>query len=202
MKRTTNGSFPEENSSAGGSMSATRAVFLVGFMGAGKTSVGKVLGSKLGWAFQDLDDLIQSRVGRRIEAIFRESGEPEFRRAEHDVLRQLLSELDSNPRVVALGGGAFVQPENAKLLQEAGFPSVFLDAPVNELFNRCQIQTVERPLRRDPEQFRNLYASRRAAYLQAVMRVDTSNKEIEEIATEIVTNLELRPSTGGTGVTK
>ncbi|MCU1296093.1 MAG: shikimate kinase [Acidobacteriaceae bacterium] len=183
-------------------MSATTAVFLVGFMGAGKTSVGKVLGGKLGWSFDDLDDLIQSRERRSIEAIFRESGELQFRRVEHQVLRQLLSQLDANPRVIALGGGAFVQPENAKLLQEAGFPSVFLDAPVNELFKRCQRQTVERPLRRDPEQFRNLYESRRTAYLQAALRVNTSDKEIEEIAMEIATNLKLGPFSGGTGVTK
>ena len=92
-----------------------------------------------------------------IEQIFRESGEAEFRRAEHAALRELLADLDSSPRVVALGGGAFVQAENAALLAEAAVPVVFLDAPVEELFRRCQQEPVERPLRRNLEEFRQLY---------------------------------------------
>ncbi len=202
MKGTGQDSFSETNSSRRGSVSGTRAVFLVGFMGAGKTSVGRVLGRILGWRFDDLDDLIQAREGRNIETIFRDSGETEFRRAEHDALRKLLSELDASPRVVALGGGAFVQPENAKLLEEAKFPSVFLDAPVDELFQRCQMQPVERPLRRDRDQFRSLYETRKGFYQKAFLRIDTSEKNVEMIAAEIATNLGLGPLPGETGVTK
>jgi shikimate kinase len=202
MKGTGQDSFSETNSSHRGSVSGTRAVFLVGFMGAGKTSVGQVLGRILGWQFDDLDDLIQAREGRSIETIFRDSGEAEFRRAEHDALRQLLTELDTSPRVVALGGGAFVQPENAKLLDEAKFPSVFLDAPVDELFHRCQMQPVERPLRRDQDRFRSLYETRRASYLKAFVRIDTAGKNLEMIAAEIATYLGLGPFPDETGVTK
>jgi len=68
-----------------------RAVILVGFMGAGKTSVGRALGGRLGWRFQDLDERVQAREGRSVADIFRESGETEFRRAEHAALRELLA---------------------------------------------------------------------------------------------------------------
>src|SRR5271169_4974862 len=113
-----------------------RAVFLVGFMGAGKTSVGRSLGHRLGWSFEDLDDRIEARAGRSIPEIFRDLGVTEFRRLETTSLRDLLRELDAGPRVVALGGGAFAQPENVAMLELAGVPVIFLDGPVEELFRR------------------------------------------------------------------
>ena len=164
---------------------------LVGFMGAGKTSVGRALSQKLGWAFEDLDDRIQGREKRTIEAIFRESGEAEFRRAEYAALRELLAELGSSPRVVALGGGAFVQPENAALLKQAGVSVVFLDAPVEELFRRCQQELVERPLRRDPVHFQQLYETRRPRYLAATVRIETGGKDVEAVAEEVRLGLRL-----------
>jgi len=172
---------------------ALRAVFLVGFMGAGKTSVGEALGRLLGWPFEDLDDRVQAREGRTIQQIFEESGEAAFRRAENTALRELLAEHGDVARVVALGGGAFVQPENAALLQRQGLPAVFLDAAPEELFERCrQDQQPERPLRRDLEQFRRLYDLRRPHYLKASLRVDTSGKDVESVAEEIVSRLGLR----------
>ncbi len=95
-----------------------RAVFLVGFMGAGKTSVGRALSRRLGWDFEDLDDRIQAREQRTIDEIFERSGEAYFRRAEHEALRELIVGLSSSPRVIALGGGAFAQAHNARLLQQ------------------------------------------------------------------------------------
>ena len=115
------------------SASPVRVVFLVGFMGAGKTSVGKALSQDLGWPFEDLDDRLESREGRTVEQIFRESGEQAFRRAETAALRELLDELGPAPKIVALGGGAFVQRENAEFLERADVTSVFLDGPVEEL---------------------------------------------------------------------
>jgi shikimate kinase len=177
------------------SSAAPRAVCLVGFMGAGKSSVGRALSRQLGWPFEDLDERVQAREKRTIEQIFRESGEAEFRRAEHIALRELLSESDSQPRVLALGGGAFVQPENATLLAQAGAATIFLDAPVEELFRRCQEEAaVERPLRRDREQFRELYAARRPHYMAAARRVDTGGKDIETIAAEVARALGLTPA--------
>ena len=84
-------------------------------MGAGKTSVGKALSQDLGWPFEDLDDRLESREGRTVEQIFRESGEQAFRRAETAALRELLDELGPAPKIVALGGGAFVQREKRRI---------------------------------------------------------------------------------------
>jgi shikimate kinase len=169
-----------------------RAIFLVGFMGAGKTSVGRALGCRLGWGFEDLDDRIQAREKRTIEQIFATSGEAEFRRAEHEALRELVAELNFSPRVIALGGGAFVQARNAYLLAEDGFLTIFLDAPIEELFRRCQQEPMERPLRRDLQQFRELYEQRRPFYIKAALRIETDGKEIEVIAAEAARLLDLK----------
>src|ERR1700687_2603621 len=94
------------------SVSGLRAVVLVGFMGAGKSSVGAALSRHLGWPFEDLDERIQTRAQRSIEQIFRQSGEAEFRRMEHQALRSLVGELGRSARIVALGGGGFAQTNN------------------------------------------------------------------------------------------
>jgi shikimate kinase len=168
-----------------------RSVFLVGFMGAGKTTVGLALSRRLGLPFQDLDDRIRQRSGKTIEQIFRESGEAEFRKVETAALREVLAELDSSTGVVALGGGAFVQPENCTLLEAAGVHSVFLDASVDELLRRCCGESKERPLRRDAKQFRELYEKRRLAYMKAAVRIDTEGKDVEAIAAEVACSLGL-----------
>ncbi len=168
-----------------------RAVCLVGFMGAGKTSVGRVLSEQLGWLFVDLDERIEARERQTVEQIFRQSGEAEFRRAEHAALRTLLSEGSSLPMVIAVGGGAFVQAENSALLENAGIPSVFLDAPVDELFRRCQEQSHHRPLRRDREQFRQLHEARRPGYMAAALRIETGGKDVGTVAAEVASGLVL-----------
>jgi shikimate kinase len=183
---------------ASGSNLGPRRVFLIGFMGAGKTSVGRALSRLLGWRFVDLDDLIQGRQGRTIRQIFNESGEAGFRRAEHVSLRELLAESEvAQPLVVALGGGAFAQAENAVLLRDTGSPSVYLDAPTAELWRRCLREPAERPLRQNERQFRELYEARRPHYLKASWRVDTSHRNVESIAREIVARLGLKPADGG-----
>lgn len=162
-------------------------------MGAGKTSVGRALAERLHWLFEDLDERIEQREGRRVPEIFRESGEQEFRRMEHGALRDLLTGLGRAGRVVALGGGAFVQTENAALLKSSGVPTVFLDAPVEELWQRCCAQaSTERPLLRSPEHFRALYAERRTGYTRALVTISTSNRAVAEIAAEITDRLGLK----------
>jgi shikimate kinase len=166
-------------------LSEVRTVVLVGFMGAGKTSVGRALGRRLGLPFADLDDRIQLREGKTIEQIFREAGEAEFRRAETAALRELLAEAGSAIRVVALGGGAFVHPGNAELIEKAQAHSVFLDAPVEELLRRCVEEKTERPLRQSPEQFRELYEKRRRSYMRATVRIETGGKDVDTVAAEV-----------------
>ncbi len=169
-------------------------------MGAGKSSVGRALGQRLNWVFEDLDDRIERREGRRIADIFRDSGEPAFRRAEHSALRQLLEELRGGiAKVIALGGGAFAEQGNAALLQAAGVPTVFLDAPVEELFRRCRSQAdtagVERPLLQSFEQFHALHRARRKHYLKAQVKIKTEGREVEAIAAEIAKKLGLKEIT-------
>jgi shikimate kinase len=176
---------------------AGNAVFLVGFMGAGKSSVGRALGQRLNWIFEDLDDRIEAREGRKVAEIFRDSGESEFRRAEHGALQHVLKELrGGGARVVAVGGGAFVQQPNAALLKASGMPTVFLDAPVEELWQRCCTQASEagtdRPLLRDIEQFCRLYKTRRTGYSKASLKVQTGSRPVETIAAEIAKKLKLK----------
>jgi shikimate kinase len=177
-----------------------RTVFLVGFMGAGKSSVGRALSLRLGWGFEDLDDRIQARAARSIGQIFRESGEAGFRRAEADALHELIGELGSSPRVVGLGGGAFVQSENAALLAQTQAPIVFLDAPVDELFRRCQQEDLERPLRQDQKRFRELYEARRAHYLTGTLRIETAGKSVDAVAAEVACLLGISEDSGTEGV--
>jgi shikimate kinase len=174
------------------SVSGVRAVVLVGFMGAGKSSVGAALSRRLGWPFEDLDERIQAQEKRSIEEIFRQSGETAFRQLEHTTLRSLVRELGASPKIVALGGGAFAQANNAALLEEAGFSTIFLDASPEELFRRCQQQELDRPLRGDLQQFRRLYETRRPCYLKAALRIETAGKDVEDVATEAITSLGLR----------
>ena len=178
-------------------VAAVRAVFLVGFMGAGKSSVGRALAQRLNWVFEDLDDRIQSREGRTVAEIFRVSGESEFRRAEHAALQQVLEELRGGiARIVALGGGAFVQEENAALLSTSGVPTVFLDAPVKEMWQRCCTQAsqsgTERPLLRSLEEFRKLYETRRKGYAKASWQIPTGRRTVEAIVADIAETLGLK----------
>jgi shikimate kinase len=165
----------------------TSAIFLIGFMGAGKSIVGRHLAERLGWAFEDLDERIEERQRRKVHEIFRESGEAEFRVAERAALRELLSEMRVGARkVVALGGGAFVQGENVNLIEDAGPATIFLDASVNELWRRCREQSeresVERPLLRSLSSFRALYKARRPHYARASLHYATDGKTVDEIA--------------------
>jgi shikimate kinase len=110
------------------------SIFLVGMMGAGKTSVGRVLARRLGKQFYDSDHSIEERTGVRIPVIFDIEGEPGFRAREHTVLSELTG---LNNIVLATGGGAVVNPDNRKLLHDRG-TVVYLRAPVRELLNRTR----------------------------------------------------------------
>jgi shikimate kinase len=170
-----------------------RAVFLLGFMGAGKTSVGQALARQLGWRFVDLDQRIEMREGRSIAEIFAGSGEATFRQIETAALRELLVELDDSPAaVVALGGGVPLQQENAALLASCGAPQVFLDASFDVVRERCGDPAAARPLFREEERARLLYESRRPHYLKAQFRVDTGSCSVEQAAAEIARLLSLQ----------
>jgi len=173
-----------------------RALILIGFMGAGKSCVGRALAAKLGWAFADLDERIERSTGRKIAEIFRESGEAEFRRLEHAALKTVLVGLRSGRgKVIALGGGAFVQAANISLIEAARIPTVFLDAEVEELWSRCEQQaredSVERPLMASRDRFRDLHEQRRPKYMKATLRVETGGKSIDFVVAEVIRGLGL-----------
>ena len=168
-----------------GDSGSLKAVFLVGFMGAGKTSVGQALAKALGWRFLDLDARIEARTGRCVADIFAQDGEGSFRKMEHNELRSLLGELDTANTVASLGGGAWMQSANTALLRSASLPVLFLDAPVEELWQRCLPEQKARPLLQGEEAFRELYAARRKAYAEGTLRVETQGRSIDEVASQI-----------------
>jgi shikimate kinase len=170
-----------------------RAVLLVGFMGAGKTSVGNALAERLHWRFLDLDEVLVAREGREIAKIFRDSGEQGFRARESAALQELLRELKSSSKhtVLALGGGAVIQPENRDAISSSRFPVIFLDAPPRELFQRCTAQKIERPLLNKMEHFEQLYRSRQSHYAMLGPRLDTSGRSVNEICNKIQESLGL-----------
>lgn len=170
------------------------AVFLVGFMGAGKTSVGQSLAQRLNWSFEDLDDRIVRVSGRTVAEIFRDSGELAFRQAERTALEQVLQELQTGAvRIVALGGGAFAQAQNHQSIQASGIPTVFLDASLAELWRRCVQQSdTKRPLQTSQDTFRDIYSYRLRYYQTASLRMDTTEQNVEAIAAEIAETLGLR----------
>ena len=165
-------------------------VALVGFMGAGKTTVGQALADRLGWGFADLDQLIEAHEGRTVPQIFAQDGEPGFRELEQIVLTEALNR-GLNGFVLALGGGAFVSPEVRQILRRRGVRAVWLDAPAEELFRRCDQPDVARPLRQDRDQFARLYEQRLSSYRQADVHVLTTSKEISTLVEEIVAQLAL-----------
>jgi shikimate kinase len=166
---------------------SSRRVFLIGFMGAGKTSVGQALAARLGWRFCDLDRLIEQRAGKKVAAIFADDGEAVFRAAESEALEELLN--NASPQrdlIVALGGGAFVQLRNRERLEQAGAITVLLEAPLEELRLRCKNDETVRPLARDEARFAELFAVRQPAYQLAQHKVNTAGKAVEDVAAEIV----------------
>ncbi len=174
-----------------------RAVFLVGFMAAGKTTVVQELARRLGWNFVDLDAQIESREQQTIAEMFRERGESEFRLAEAAVLRHLTESLERNT-VVALGGGTFAQPRNFELLRP--WHSIFLDAPLDELWRRSQEDAAKRPLRKDDRtEFESLYWQRRPTYTQATVTVVTSGKDLATICAEIERTFQFGEGTEAAG---
>ena len=161
-------------------------IFLVGFMGSGKTTVGRLLAQRMAWKFADLDALIEEAEGRSIAEIFSTVGESAFRRREQEILRRLILEMpDAGGRVVALGGGTFAQPLNLQLLESAQAVTIWLECPIELLLMRCALMA-NRPLFRDEASFRRLYEERLPYYRQATFAVQTGPGDPMKVVHQIL----------------
>ena len=163
----------------------TPGIYLVGFMGCGKSTVGQALAERLGWPFVDLDQEIEKREGDTISHIFESRGEAEFRRIEAEVLKARVKQISAGrPNVVALGGGAFQSDDNINLVTNHGVP-IWLDCPFDHLERRVSQET-HRPLARDPVRFRSLFQSRRANYARAEHRIEVHSDDPQHAVAEIM----------------
>jgi shikimate kinase len=155
-------------------------LYLVGFMGAGKTTVARSLARRMGWRFDDIDERIETRERRAVSTIFAQNGENYFRQLERQMLYELLPERNI---VVATGGGTFVDPENRAAMLTDG-AVVWLDLPLTRVIERVPVDG-RRPLAADRVQMERLFTERQLAYSQAHVRIDAS-RPVDEIVERLL----------------
>jgi shikimate kinase len=162
-------------------------IFLTGFMGCGKTSVGRILSARLGYEFVDLDEAIVNDAGVTIKEIFSSQGEPAFRELETRVLSALAARTG---RVVSTGGGAVIAPQNRELMRKSG-SIVNLTATVEAIVCRLTGDCDRPLLQNDPslERVRSMLAAREEFYADADLRIDTTDKSVQAVADEIIDSL-------------
>ena len=155
-------------------------VYLVGFMAAGKTSVGRALAKRLDWQAADIDELIEKRERMTVAEIFARHGEPYFRAVERAVLTE---QVPPRHLVVATGSGTFVDPQNRAVINHDGV-SVWLDVPLDRVISRIP-SGGRRPLASDRTDLERLYHVRRAAYEHAHLRLDAGRASIDALAEQL-----------------
>jgi len=161
----------------------TRSVILTGFMGTGKSTVGRLLARRLGFGFLDLDELIEKEAGMAVKDIFSSHGEARFRELESKAIERLASGVLGTELVVSTGGGAVVSAKNRSLLRSFG-ALVCLKAADEEILKRVGNRP-ERPLLYGPgreDKLRVLLAERQEAYTDCDLEVDTTRLKPEEVA--------------------
>jgi shikimate kinase len=152
-----------------------RRLVLTGFMGAGKSTIGRLLAARLNWQFLDLDAHLEARTGATIPQLFERHGEAHFRRLESTALA---SALGHDHTVLALGGGTPEELTNRLLLEQtpATF-TIFLDAPFPTLFDRCMLQDIARPVLEDPAAAQLRFNKRHPLYRRlANLTIDTADQ--------------------------
>ena len=159
-------------------------ITLTGFMGSGKTTVGKVLADFLGCSFMDLDDLVVKKAGKSIPDIFAQDGEPAFRQLEAQVLRKTVEKYAESTAVLALGGGAVLAAASAALLHEKTV-CIYLRASLETLLTRLEGETAGRPLA--DASLADRLAAREPIYEKtAHVVIDTDGLSPDEVADEII----------------
>lgn len=158
-------------------------VFLTGFMGAGKSTVGKALAELLGLEYVDLDSVIESREQARIAEIFANQGEEAFRRLETQALQAL---DDTRPAVVGTGGGIMSKPTNRQWMSSHGV-SVWLDVPFEVLMTRLgEPDLGRRPLFQSEAQVRDLFERRLHEYGDSDLRIEVSSADSAEDVADLI----------------
>jgi shikimate kinase len=163
-------------------------IFLIGFMGSGKTHWGRLLSQKLGIPFFDLDEQVTGHAGKSIPEIFETEGEEQFRLKEKDILHIITESHESF--VMACGGGSPCYFNNIEYMNQAG-STVWINTPLDVLFNRLVKEKAQRPLIMDlsDEQLKNFiykkFADRRIYYEQADMAVDEEHVQLDDLINKI-----------------
>ena len=160
-------------------------LYLVGFMGAGKTTMARALAARLGWQAVDIDEAIETRERLTVAEVFARHGEPYFRSVEQAVL---LEQIAARHRVIATGGGTYADPQNRALINSDG-AAIWLDVPMDRLIARIPSDG-RRPLAADRSGFERLYHQRRAAYQQAHVRLDAGGASVGALVEQLVEWLE------------
>jgi shikimate kinase len=162
-------------------------IYIIGFMGAGKSTVGKILAQKLNYDFVDLDSDIEREQGTRISEIFEKQGEKYFRDAETEILRKI---SEHSNQIISTGGGIVIKDENWEIMKNSG-TTVYLKASIETLFGRVKHKTtrpllnVENPF----EKARELFSSRESLYEKSDIVLDREGLEPEYVAEAIIREL-------------
>jgi len=169
-----------------------KRLVLTGFMGAGKSTIGRLLAARTGWTFLDLDAHLEARTGATIAELFARHGEPHFRRLESTALASALGRTDT---ILALGGGTPEGLTNRLLLEQTpGTFTVFLDAPFPTLFDRCMLQDIARPVLEDPAAAQLRFAHRHPLYTRlARLTINTADLTPEDTVETILAALNQSP---------
>lgn len=177
-------------------MNATRNIVnlaLIGFMGTGKSSVGRLVADQLRFEFLDTDELIESRAGKTINEIFAQNGEPSFRALECQLVEELAARTHT---VISTGGGLPVNPANLTSLKQHALVVCLWSSP-EKIFERVREQS-HRPLLHDPDplaRIRTLLAVREPFYKQADVLLNSELRSVREVAQQVM--LQFRMATGG-----
>jgi shikimate kinase len=156
-------------------------VYLIGFMGAGKSTVARALAKRLDWAVEDIDERIEKREHRDIPTIFRQKGEPYFRAIEQE---ELIALLPARGLVIATGGGTIINPMAREMMLRDG-AVIWLDAPFTTVLDRVPLDG-RRPLAADRIEMESLYNQRLMHYSRAHLRLDAGKCSVEELVEQIV----------------
>ena len=163
----------------------TPGIYLVGFMASGKSTIGRALAEEIGWPFVDVDIQIEAHAEKKIAEIFSDSGESSFRDLETRIIEHYVSHIEAGqPRVLALGGGAFIQERNWKMIGNNGI-TLWLDCSLETVRRRLGDDTT-RPLAANRNGLDQLFADRRALYARADYRIKVDTDHVNEIVQRIL----------------